>query len=71
MDDNRMKKLENDDLESVSGGGSGSTDVMAKRAHGSIPDTVEEWPDAFNTFSINQVPPELRGLNPLRGKEGR
>ena len=33
--------------------------IMAKHADGSIPDTVEEWLDGFNTFSIYQVLPEL------------
>lgn len=33
--------------------------VMAKHADPSIPDTVEDWLDAFNTFSIYQVLPEL------------
>ncbi len=33
--------------------------VMAKHADGSIPDTVEDWLDQFNTFSIYQVLPEL------------
>ncbi len=40
--------------------------VMAKHADGSIPDTVEDWLDQFNTFSIYQVLPqliELWGLN--------
>lgn len=40
--------------------------VMAKHADPSIPDTPEEWLDAFNTFSIYQVLPsiiELWGLN--------
>ena len=33
--------------------------IMAKHADGSIPDTVEDWLDQFNTFSIYQVLPEL------------
>lgn len=40
--------------------------VMAKHADTNIPDTPEEWLDAFNTFSIYQVLPsiiELWGLN--------
>ena len=40
--------------------------VMAKHADPNIPDTLEEWLDAFNTFSIYQVLPsiiELWGLN--------
>ena len=40
--------------------------AMAKHADGSIPDSPEEWLDAFNTFSIYQVLPqliELWGLN--------
>ena len=40
--------------------------VMAKHADPNIPDTPEEWLDAFNTFSIYQVFPsiiELWGLN--------
>ena len=40
--------------------------VMAKHADANIPDTVEDWLDNFNTFSIYQVLPqliELWGLN--------
>ena len=40
--------------------------VMAKHEDPNIPDTPEEWLDAFNTFSIYQVLPsiiELWGLN--------
>ena len=40
--------------------------VMAKHADPNIPDTPEEWLDAFSTFSIYQVLPsiiELWGLN--------
>lgn len=40
--------------------------VMAKHADPDIPDTPEEWLDAFNTFSIYQVLPKiirLWGLN--------
>ena len=40
--------------------------IMAKHADANIPDTVEEWLDQFNTFSIYQVLPqliELWGLN--------
>lgn len=40
--------------------------IMAKHADPAIPDTPEEWLDAFNTFSIYQVLPkiiELWGLN--------
>lgn len=40
--------------------------VMAKHADADIPDTVEDWLDNFNTFSIYQVLPqliELWGLN--------
>ncbi len=40
--------------------------VMAKHADPNIPNTPEEWLDAFNTFSIYQVLPsiiELWGLN--------
>ena len=33
--------------------------IMAKHADPSIPDTVEEWLDEFNTFSIYQVLPEI------------
>ncbi len=33
--------------------------IMAKHADANIPDTVEEWLDQFNTFSIYQVLPEL------------
>ena len=36
--------------------------VMAKHADPSIPDTVEEWLDAFDTFSIYQVLPQLIDL---------
>ena len=40
--------------------------IMAKHADPTIPDSPEEWLDAFNTFSIYQVLPqliELWGLN--------
>lgn len=40
--------------------------AMAKHADANIPDTVEDWLDGFNTFSIYQVLPqliELWGLN--------
>lgn len=40
--------------------------IMAKHADPTIPDTPEEWPDQFNTFSIYQILPqliELWGLN--------
>lgn len=40
--------------------------VMARHADPNVPDTPEEWLDAFNTFSIYQVLPqliELWGLN--------
>ena len=40
--------------------------VMAKHEDPNIPDTLEEWLDAFNAFSIYQVLPEiieLWGLN--------
>ena len=40
--------------------------VMAKHADANIPDTVEDWLDNFNPFSIYQVLPqliELWGLN--------
>ena len=40
--------------------------VMAKHADATIPNTLEEWLDGFNTFSIYQVLPqliELWGLN--------
>ena len=40
--------------------------IMAKHADPAIPDTPEDWLDAFNTFSIYQVLPkiiELWGLN--------
>ena len=40
--------------------------IMAKHADPAIADTPEEWLDAFNTFSIYQVLPEiieLWGLN--------
>ena len=33
--------------------------IMAKHADPTIPDTVEEWLDEFNTFSIYQVLPEI------------
>ena len=33
--------------------------IMAKHADRSIPDTVEDWLEDFNTFSIYQVLPEL------------
>ncbi|ADU27368.1 hypothetical protein [Ethanoligenens harbinense] len=40
--------------------------LMAKHADSSVPDTPEEWLDAFNTFSIYEILPqiiELWGLN--------
>ena len=40
--------------------------IMAKHADNNIPETLEEWLDDFNTFSIYQVLPkiiELWGLN--------
>ena len=40
--------------------------IMAKHADSTIPDSVEDWLDQFNTFSIYQVLPqliELWGLN--------
>ncbi len=40
--------------------------IMAKHADANIPDTVEDWLDEFNTFSIYQVLPqliELWGMN--------
>ena len=33
--------------------------IMAKHADANIPDSIEEWLDDFNTFSIYQVLPEL------------
>ncbi len=36
--------------------------VMAKHADPKIPDTIEEWLDQFNTFSIYQVLPEILEL---------
>ena len=48
--------------------------VMAKHADPSIPDTPEEWLDAFNTFSIYQVLPqiiELWGLNTQQEVESK
>ena len=36
--------------------------IMAKHADPSIPDTPEGWLDAFNTFSIYQVLPEIISL---------
>ena len=40
--------------------------LMAKYADQSVPDSIDEWLDGFNTFSIYQVLPqlmELWGLN--------
>lgn len=40
--------------------------IMAKHADPTLPDTVEEWLDGFNTFSIYRILPsliELWGLN--------
>lgn len=40
--------------------------IMAKHADPALPDTVEEWLDGFNTFSIYRILPsliELWGLN--------
>ena len=36
--------------------------IMAKHADPTIPDSVEDWLDEFNTFSIYQVLPELIDL---------
>lgn len=36
--------------------------VMAKHADPAIPDSIEEWLDEFNTFSIYQVLPEILQL---------
>lgn len=36
--------------------------IMAKHAEPTIPDTLEEWLDEFNTFSIYQVLPKLINL---------
>lgn len=36
--------------------------IMAKHADSTIPDSVEDWLDEFNTFSIYQVLPELIDL---------
>ncbi len=36
--------------------------VMAKHADPKIPDTIEEWLDQFNTFSIYEVLPEILDL---------
>ena len=36
--------------------------IMAKHAYPTIPDSVEDWLDEFNTFSIYQVLPELIDL---------
>ena len=36
--------------------------VMAKHADPSVPDSIEEWLDEFNTFSIYQVLPEILTL---------
>lgn len=40
--------------------------IMAKHADPTLPDTVEEWLDGFNTFSIYRILPsliDLWGLN--------
>ena len=40
--------------------------IMAKHADNNVPDSVEEWLDQFDTFSIYQILPEiikLWGLN--------
>lgn len=36
--------------------------IMAKHADKNIPDSVEEWLDQFNTFSIYQIFPQLIDL---------
>lgn len=36
--------------------------IMAKHADSSQPDTVEEWLDQFNTFSIYEVLPQILEL---------
>ena len=33
--------------------------LMAKHADPDVPDSVEEWLDAFNTFSVYEVMPQL------------
>lgn len=48
--------------------------IMAKHTDPGIPDTPEEWLDAFNTFSIYQVLPQiidLWGLNTKVDVEGK
>lgn len=36
--------------------------VMAKHANPEVPGTPEEWLDGFNTFSINQILPQITDL---------
>lgn len=36
--------------------------VMAKQADPTIPDTIDEWLDGFNTFDIYEVLPQLMDL---------
>ena len=48
--------------------------VMAKHADPGIPDSVEEWLDQFDTFSIYQILPEiieLWGLNTRTESESK
>lgn len=48
--------------------------IMAKHANSSIPDSVEEWLDQFDTFSIYQILPEiikLWGLNMESSSEAK
>ena len=48
--------------------------IMAKHADPEIPDTVDEWLDEFNTFSIYEVFPEiltLWGLNTATMSESK
>ena len=48
--------------------------IMAKHADPEIPDTVDEWLDEFNTFSIYEVVPEiltLWGLNTATMSESK
>ena len=48
--------------------------IMAKHADNNVPDSVEEWLDKFDTFSIYQILPEiiqLWGLNMESSSEAK
>ena len=42
--------------------------IMAKHADQSVPDTIEEWMDGFEMFSVYEVLPEILNLWALSNK---